>query len=135
MSTLLPASHTKGYRAKISDGGRFSSPDLDPGSCPANEVPIVFNYKASAAQQSSQNADNSRGEQAPIDGSGSMPTQSEPAAPHAEPEEDQDNRYVEAPRPDYDDYGEELGKNAQFWKTYVREASRWDADMVDGWNK
>ncbi|KAG8704386.1 hypothetical protein FRC09_003555, partial [Ceratobasidium sp. 395] len=56
-------------------------------------------------------------------------------APQPVPDEDEDIGYVEAPRPDYDDYGEELGKNARFWKAYVQEASRWDEDMVDGWNK
>ncbi|KAG9123396.1 hypothetical protein FRC07_014991, partial [Ceratobasidium sp. 392] len=44
-------------------------------------------------------------------------------------------KYTEPPRPEYDDYGQELGKTARFWKTYVREAYRWDADMVDGWNR
>ncbi|KAG8779745.1 hypothetical protein FRC12_023873 [Ceratobasidium sp. 428] len=38
-------------------------------------------------------------------------------------------------RPGYDEYGEELGKDARVWKTYVQEAARWDADLVDGWNR
>ncbi|KAG8724837.1 hypothetical protein FRC09_013277, partial [Ceratobasidium sp. 395] len=63
------------------------------------------------------------------------PNDKEMVTPQPEPDQDQDGGYFEAPRPDYDDYGQELGKNARFWKTYVREASRWDADMVDGWNK
>ncbi|KAG8693385.1 hypothetical protein FRC08_009138 [Ceratobasidium sp. 394] len=41
----------------------------------------------------------------------------------------------EEPRPGYDDYGKELGKDARVWKTYVQEASRWDSDLVDGWNR
>ncbi|KAG8778854.1 hypothetical protein FRC12_024768 [Ceratobasidium sp. 428] len=48
---------------------------------------------------------------------------------------DLDSGFSEAPRLGYDDYGKELGKNARVWKTYVQEASRWDADMVDGWNR
>ncbi|KAG8714572.1 hypothetical protein FRC09_017477 [Ceratobasidium sp. 395] len=44
-------------------------------------------------------------------------------------------QFTEVPRPGYDEYGKELGKNARVWKTYVQEASRWDADMVDGWNR
>ncbi|KAG8683476.1 hypothetical protein FRC09_016062, partial [Ceratobasidium sp. 395] len=35
---------------------------------------------------------------------------------------------------EYDEYGAELGQDARFWKTYVREADRWDAELVDGWN-
>ncbi|QRV94412.1 transmembrane protein [Ceratobasidium sp. AG-Ba] len=30
--------------------------------------------------------------------------------------------------------GEEMAKNARVWKTYVREADRWDKEMVDGRN-
>ncbi|QRV94419.1 hypothetical protein RhiJN_22437 [Ceratobasidium sp. AG-Ba] len=30
--------------------------------------------------------------------------------------------------------GEEMSKNARVWKTYVREADRWDKEMVDGRN-
>ncbi|QRV94451.1 activating signal cointegrator 1 complex subunit 3 [Ceratobasidium sp. AG-Ba] len=42
--------------------------------------------------------------------------------------------YVQGPRPGYDDYGQELGKTARVWKTYMQEASRYDADMANGWN-
>ncbi|CUA77092.1 hypothetical protein RSOLAG22IIIB_12537 [Rhizoctonia solani] len=28
-----------------------------------------------------------------------------------------------------------LGKDAIFWKTYVKETDRWDEELVDGWNK
>ncbi|QRV94416.1 hypothetical protein RhiJN_22434 [Ceratobasidium sp. AG-Ba] len=31
--------------------------------------------------------------------------------------------------------GEEMSKNARVWKTYVREADRWDKEMVDGRNR
>ncbi|KAG8789306.1 hypothetical protein FRC12_013660 [Ceratobasidium sp. 428] len=44
-------------------------------------------------------------------------------------------RSTEEHRPGYDEYGEELSKDARVWKTYVQEASRWDADLVDGWNR
>lgn len=36
---------------------------------------------------------------------------------------------------DSEEYGAELGKDARFWKTYVKEADQWDAELVDGWNK
>ncbi|CAE6452496.1 unnamed protein product [Rhizoctonia solani] len=32
-----------------------------------------------------------------------------------------------------EDYG--LGKEAKFWKTYVKETDRWDGELMDGWNK
>ncbi|EUC54423.1 transmembrane protein, putative, partial [Rhizoctonia solani AG-3 Rhs1AP] len=32
-----------------------------------------------------------------------------------------------------EEYG--LGKESRFWKTYVKEADRWDEELVDGWNK
>ncbi|KAG9120543.1 hypothetical protein FRC07_003923 [Ceratobasidium sp. 392] len=31
--------------------------------------------------------------------------------------------------------GEEMSKDARVWKTYVREADRWDKEMIDGRNK
>jgi hypothetical protein len=34
-----------------------------------------------------------------------------------------------------DEYGAELTKDARVWKVYVKEADRWDAELVDGWNK
>ncbi|KAF8608429.1 hypothetical protein BDV93DRAFT_249423 [Ceratobasidium sp. AG-I] len=37
--------------------------------------------------------------------------------------------------PGDDEYGAELGKDARFWKTYVKEADQWDAELVDGWSK
>ncbi|CAE6480399.1 unnamed protein product [Rhizoctonia solani] len=35
----------------------------------------------------------------------------------------------------FDEYGGELARDARIWSTYVREAERWDEDMVDGWNR
>ncbi|CAE6417384.1 unnamed protein product [Rhizoctonia solani] len=37
--------------------------------------------------------------------------------------------------PEFDEYGAELGKEAKVWKVYVNETDRWDAELVDGWNK
>ncbi|CAE6481007.1 unnamed protein product [Rhizoctonia solani] len=37
--------------------------------------------------------------------------------------------------PEFDEYGAELGKEAKVWKVYVDETDRWDAELVDGWNK
>ncbi|KAG8697625.1 hypothetical protein FRC09_007746, partial [Ceratobasidium sp. 395] len=34
-----------------------------------------------------------------------------------------------------DDYGSELARDARIWPAYVREAEKWDEDMVDGWNR
>ncbi|CAE6410737.1 unnamed protein product [Rhizoctonia solani] len=37
--------------------------------------------------------------------------------------------------PEFDEYGAELGKEAKVWKVYVDETDKWDAELVDGWNK
>ncbi|KAG9119520.1 hypothetical protein FRC07_005419 [Ceratobasidium sp. 392] len=67
-----------------------------------------------------------------------------PAAPAAhsdtnplvnEKTETKNQVYTNPPHPGYDDYGKVLGKDARVWKAYVQEASRWDTDMVDGWNR
>ncbi|KAG8715434.1 hypothetical protein FRC08_010582 [Ceratobasidium sp. 394] len=34
-----------------------------------------------------------------------------------------------------DDYGSELARDARIWPAYVKEAEKWDEDMVDGWNR
>ncbi|CAE6437961.1 unnamed protein product [Rhizoctonia solani] len=40
-----------------------------------------------------------------------------------------------AMRGGFDEYGSELARDGRIWSTYVREAERWDEDMVDGWNR
>ncbi|CAE6519326.1 unnamed protein product [Rhizoctonia solani] len=35
----------------------------------------------------------------------------------------------------FDEYGAELARDARIWPTYVREAEKWDEDMVGGWNR
>ncbi|KAF8600627.1 hypothetical protein BDV93DRAFT_404218, partial [Ceratobasidium sp. AG-I] len=34
-----------------------------------------------------------------------------------------------------DEYGAELGRDARFWRTYVKETDDWDYELVDGWNR
>ncbi|KEP53904.1 hypothetical protein V565_024260, partial [Rhizoctonia solani 123E] len=36
---------------------------------------------------------------------------------------------------EFDEYGAELEPGARVWKTYVREADKFDLDQVDGWNR
>ncbi|KEP53909.1 putative transmembrane protein [Rhizoctonia solani 123E] len=39
------------------------------------------------------------------------------------------------PQEDFDEYGAELEPDARVWKTYVKEADKFDAEQVDGWNR
>lgn len=41
---------------------------------------------------------------------------------------------MQAPQ-EFDEPGMELGKDAQVWKTYVKEADQMDAELVDKWNR
>ncbi|CAE6452358.1 unnamed protein product, partial [Rhizoctonia solani] len=34
-----------------------------------------------------------------------------------------------------DEYGTEMGKEARVWKIYVKEADKWDMELIDGWNR
>ncbi|CAE7143876.1 unnamed protein product [Rhizoctonia solani] len=34
-----------------------------------------------------------------------------------------------------DKYGTEMGKDARVWKIYVKEADKWDEELIDGWNR
>ncbi|CEL61549.1 hypothetical protein RSOLAG1IB_10112 [Rhizoctonia solani AG-1 IB] len=36
---------------------------------------------------------------------------------------------------EFDQHGAELGKDARFWKVYVKETDHWDEELVHGWNK
>ncbi|CUA73505.1 Protein translocase subunit SecA [Caulobacter crescentus NA1000] [Rhizoctonia solani] len=36
---------------------------------------------------------------------------------------------------EFDEYGAELEPDARVWKTYVKEADKFDAEQVDGWNR
>ncbi|CAE6450993.1 unnamed protein product [Rhizoctonia solani] len=36
---------------------------------------------------------------------------------------------------EFDQPGAELGKDARFWKVYVKETDNWDEELVHGWNK
>lgn len=42
---------------------------------------------------------------------------------------------ISATQGDFDEYGTELGPEARVWKTYVKEADRFDAEKVEEWNK
>ncbi|KAG8765286.1 hypothetical protein FRC12_007594 [Ceratobasidium sp. 428] len=135
MTLMLPSSHSKDYSAQRSDAGRFSPPaDPDPLDS-ANKPPTTSKNSYLPDHTKGNNADGGGKEQAPISNDQSKHTTEQQTAPQPSPDENEDGGYVEGPRPDYDDYGQELGKNARFWKTYLKEAYRWDADMVDGWNK
>ncbi|KAG8792795.1 hypothetical protein FRC12_004817 [Ceratobasidium sp. 428] len=46
-----------------------------------------------------------------------------------------DEKVFVTPPEDIDDFGAELGQNAQFWRTYVGETNGSDTELVDGWNK
>ncbi|KAH7329798.1 hypothetical protein B0J17DRAFT_207785 [Rhizoctonia solani] len=34
-----------------------------------------------------------------------------------------------------DEPGAELAREARVWKVYIGETDKWDAELVDGWNK
>ncbi|CEL63370.1 hypothetical protein RSOLAG1IB_10706 [Rhizoctonia solani AG-1 IB] len=59
--------------------------------------------------------------------------------PLTKPHDAQQARYrvyqADDPMLEPDEYGAELTKDARVWKVYVKEADRWDAELVDGWNK
>ncbi|CCO34115.1 hypothetical protein BN14_08207 [Rhizoctonia solani AG-1 IB] len=61
------------------------------------------------------------------------------ADPQTKPHDAQQARYrvyqADDPVLEPDEYGAELTKDARVWKVYVKEADRWDAELVDGWNK
>ncbi|CAE6444288.1 unnamed protein product [Rhizoctonia solani] len=61
------------------------------------------------------------------------------ADPQTKPHDVQKARYrvyqTDDPMLEPDEYGAELTKDARVWKVYVKEADRWDAELVDGWKK
>ncbi|CCO34293.1 hypothetical protein BN14_08388 [Rhizoctonia solani AG-1 IB] len=43
--------------------------------------------------------------------------------------------YITEPPQEFDERGQELARDAQVWKTYVKEADAMDAERVDGWKQ
>ncbi|CCO34113.1 hypothetical protein BN14_08205 [Rhizoctonia solani AG-1 IB] len=79
----------------------------------------------------------SLGRQATIE---KMPDEEQDAAyPQTKTHDAQQARYrvyqADDPVMEPDEYGAELTKDARVWKVYVKEADRWDTELVDGWNK
>ncbi|KAG9076192.1 hypothetical protein FS749_012066 [Ceratobasidium sp. UAMH 11750] len=128
MTNLLPGNLSKDYRTKLTESG-----DPGPGLGSTNKdtsdsqsaMPLCFD---------DQDANKNATKQVPEGPTMKNPTSGKDAQAQQEKEKVSATRYTEGPRPGYDDYGQELGKDARFWKVYLQEAKVWDADMVDGWN-
>jgi hypothetical protein len=43
--------------------------------------------------------------------------------------------YITEPPQEFDEPGQELARDAQVWKTYVREADAMDVERVEGWKQ
>jgi hypothetical protein len=43
--------------------------------------------------------------------------------------------YITEPPQEFDEPGQELARDAQVWKTYVKEADAMDAEHVEGWKQ
>ncbi|KAG9085245.1 hypothetical protein FS749_004593 [Ceratobasidium sp. UAMH 11750] len=133
MAKILPGNLSKGYQQKLKESGEnVLDPGPDPGSTSKD---TAGSQGTKSVSPDNQDADKNATEQVPEE-----PTTENSAGGKAtqvpqEKEKAPTTRYTEGPRPGYDDYGQELGKDARFWKAYVQEAKVWDADMVDGWNK
>ena len=46
-----------------------------------------------------------------------------------------ENPTITDPPQEFDEPGQELGRDAHVWKTYVKEADTMDAEQVDGWKQ
>ncbi|CAE6437365.1 unnamed protein product [Rhizoctonia solani] len=46
-----------------------------------------------------------------------------------------DPRTTGIPQEEFDEYGAELEPGARVWKTYVKEADKFDTEQVEGWNR
>ncbi|KAG9074200.1 hypothetical protein FRC06_010860, partial [Ceratobasidium sp. 370] len=127
MSSMLPGSYSQPYTTKrMSRDLKASDPDTQPDPQTTNPSERTSNKDGKNQPEErldphtiedpivEQNTDNSTNRQTKISSS---------------------EFATEEPRPGYDDYGKELGKDARVWKTYVQEAYRWDSDLVDGWNR
>ncbi|KAG8762722.1 hypothetical protein FRC12_008893 [Ceratobasidium sp. 428] len=115
MSLMLPSSQSQSYKSNTKKmGDKPSDPNVHPG-VQTTELPEErLDPHTIEDPTINQNADR------------------QPA--NEQGEGNPSPRVADPPRLGYDQYGEELGKNARVWKTYMQEASRWDAGMVDGWH-
>ncbi|KAG9085692.1 hypothetical protein FS749_004228 [Ceratobasidium sp. UAMH 11750] len=132
MAKLLPGNLLRGYQKKLKESGENV---LDPGPGPGSaSKDTTGSQGTNSVFPDNQDADKNATEQVPEKPTTENPTGGKTKQAQQENKEAPTPRYTEGPRPGYDDYGQELGKDARFWKAYVQEAKVWDADMVDGWN-
>ncbi|KAG9093124.1 hypothetical protein FS749_015020 [Ceratobasidium sp. UAMH 11750] len=128
MTNLLPGNLSKDYRAKLTESG-------DPGpSLGSTNEDTADGQSAMLLCLGGQDANKNATKQVPEGPTMENTTSGDGAQAQREKEKVPATRYTEGPRPGYDDYGQELGKDARFWKVYLQESKVWDADMVDGWN-
>ncbi|KAG9089378.1 hypothetical protein FRC06_001573 [Ceratobasidium sp. 370] len=133
MTNLLLGNLSKDYRTKLTESGEGL---LDPGPDP--DPPnrgTAGGRGAESLRLDTQDATKNSTKQIPKGPTTENPTSGEGTQAQREKEKDPTAGYIEGPRPGYDDYGQEFGKDPRFWKAYVQESKVWDADMVDGWNK
>ncbi|KAG8684300.1 hypothetical protein FRC08_013764, partial [Ceratobasidium sp. 394] len=128
MTNLLPGNLSKDYRKKLTESG-------DPGPGPGStDKDTVGSQGAMPLCLDDQDTNKNATKQVPEGPTIDNPASDKDAQAQQEKEKIPAARYTEGPRAGYDDYGQELGKDARFWKVYLQEAKVWDADMVDGWN-
>ncbi|CAE6429256.1 unnamed protein product, partial [Rhizoctonia solani] len=71
----------------------------------------------------------------PHGGGGTEPVMGTPPNRAEESTKQIDAKGTNIPQEEFDEYGTELGEHARVWKTYVREADKFDTEQVDGWNR
>ncbi|KAG8703091.1 hypothetical protein FRC08_003079 [Ceratobasidium sp. 394] len=126
MTHLLPGNLSKPHQTKLAESGDISlgPGPLNKGTGDGQDVSLFLDNPDAVKDGTEQIPEGPKTED-PASGGDSQAQQEEKTSP---------TRYTEGPRLGYDDYGQELGKDARFWKAYLKESKVWDADMVDGWN-
>ncbi|KAG8718182.1 hypothetical protein FRC08_005780 [Ceratobasidium sp. 394] len=127
MSRMLPGSYSQPYKAKRTTKDAKTT-DLVPQTDPQTESPSQGMPQSDEKHQPEELLDPHMVESSMLERGVNNLTKQETQPSGLE-------FATEEPRPGYDDCGKELGKDARVWKTYVQEASRWDSDLVDGWNR
>ncbi|KAG9120503.1 hypothetical protein FRC07_003974 [Ceratobasidium sp. 392] len=139
MSMLLPRSYSTGSKSKI----RESPDQVNIELAPVEDMsePLFKSVEVQVQRRKSQGGGLKSEHDDPPRNEKAIPSE----AP-AEPPLDSDAKYeknlkkaqeewAQRRKAGYEDYGEEMSKDAKIWQVYVRGTDKADEELVDGWNK
>ncbi|KAG9124412.1 hypothetical protein FRC07_011726 [Ceratobasidium sp. 392] len=140
MSMLLPRSYSTGSKSKIRESPDQANIELAPAEDMSEPLFKSVEVQVQASEEEPGEAPKSEHDDPP--GNEKAISSEAPAEPPLDPDAKYEKNLKKAQeewarrrKAGYEDYGEEMSKDAKVWQVYVRETDKADEELVDGWNK